>query len=99
MLRRRHANSLIYFPLLTTLVDRVAVASPCTRRHKSSPYAGLIASPLQASPKRTSSTSGDSSTRVPPQTTSPRPSFPPKKNVRLHLRLPFLFFPLHFWLH
>ena len=75
----------ISISLLTKLVERVAVGPPCTRKHKLSPCAALIASPLQASLMRTSSTSGDSSTRAPSQTTSPPPSSPPKKNVRLCL--------------
>ena len=77
---RRRDVVLFSILLLTTLWT--AAPSPATRRHKSSHYAALIDSPLQASPKMISSTSGDSSTRVPSQTTSPQPSFPLKKNVR-----------------
>ena len=94
MFRPRYADAIthIYFS-----VDKVGrTRRGCTRRHKLSPCAALIASPLQASPMRTSSTSGDSSIRVPSQTTFPPPSSPPKKNVRLRFSFFVSFFPLRF---
>ena len=81
MPRPRYADVVPFSILLLTTLW-TAAPSPATRRHKSSHYGALIDSPLPASPKMISSTSGDSSTRVPSQTTSPQPSFLPKKNVR-----------------
>ena len=73
--------------------NHIAVA-PESRRRRLSLYAALTALRRQASPKTTSSTFEDSSTRARPQTTSPPPSFRRKRNVR-SLVFFFLFIHIH----